>query len=94
MLYAVIAPVSKPDVHNPLHMVCSVEFFIPSLTSHLCFAVQDTMYEMYPRIDEMKCIVHKIDDDDDSLSGTSAPHNRKLLQVKAPQLGFVSTILT
>ena len=51
-------------------------------------ALQDTMYEIYPRIDEMKCNVHKISN---SLSGISSSQNRKLLQVSpAPELGFVS----
>ena len=54
-------------------------------------AVQDRMYEMYPRIDEMKCLVHKIEDGP-SLTGQKQSENRKLLQVKAPKLGFVSLL--
>lgn len=52
-------------------------------------ASQDTMYEIYPRINEMRCMVHKIDNPD--ARGQSSAAGRKLLQVKAPQLGFVSS---
>ena len=52
--------------------------------------VQNTMYEMYPVVDQMKCDKHKISN---SLSsGQSSVDSRKLLQADddKPQLGFVS----
>lgn len=52
------------------------------------------MYEMYPRVDEMKCDKSKLSN---TLMGQSqsSSDSRKLLQADSngPQLGFVSTLL-
>ena len=52
------------------------------------------MYEMYPRVDEMKCDKTKLSN---TLMGQSqsTSDSRKLLQADSngPQLGFVSTLL-
>ncbi len=56
-------------------------------------ALQNVMYEMYPRVDEMKCDKSKLSN---TLMGQSqsTSDSRKLLQADSngPQLGFVSTL--
>ncbi len=60
-------------------------------TNRAC--LQNVMYEMYPRVDEMKCDKSKLSN---TLMGQSqsSSDSRKLLQADSngPQLGFVSTL--
>ena len=62
-------------------------------TFHIERALQNVMYEMYPRVDEMKCDKSKLSN---TLMGQSqsSSDSRKLLQADSngPQLGFVSTL--